>query len=185
MGGGQAARHLFHARCAGFEVKPPRVFIALGANLGDPAAQIRQALQDLKASSVGPFRASSLWSSTPDDCPPGSPRFVNAVAEWTPAPSETPENVLLFLQRLERIYGRTRKQEHNEARLIDLDLITWGNEIRATPDLTLPHPRAHQRRFVLAPLVEIAPNLVLPGQVFPVRILLDLAPEDPALHRIS
>src|SRR5579862_9954021 len=70
----------------------------------------------------------------------------------------------LLLQTLEKEFGRMPRKVLNEARPLDLDLIAFSNEMRATPELTLPHPRAHLRRFVLEPLAEIAPDLVLPGQ---------------------
>jgi 2-amino-4-hydroxy-6-hydroxymethyldihydropteridine diphosphokinase len=73
---------------------------------------------------------------------------------------------------LEKEFGRTPKKVLNEPRPLDLDLIMFGNEIRAAPELTLPHPRAHLRRFVLEPLAELAPDLLLPGQQKTVRALL-------------
>jgi 2-amino-4-hydroxy-6-hydroxymethyldihydropteridine diphosphokinase len=76
------------------------------------------------------------------------------------------------LQALEKQFGRRPRQVRNEPRLLDLDLIAFGAEVRDTPRLTLPHPRAHQRRFVLAPLAELAPALILPGQTRSVRQLL-------------
>src|SRR5262249_38628129 len=81
-----------------------------------------------------------------------------------PCPGETPESLLGKLQELEKEFGRRPKKVLNEPRPLDLDLIAFGNEIRATAELTLPHPRAHLRQFVLQPLAEIAPDLVLRGQ---------------------
>lgn len=97
---------------------------------------------------------------------------MNAVVGLVPREGETPESLLAKLQMLEKEFGRTPKKVLNEARPLDLDLIAFGDETRNTPELTLPHPRAHLRRFVLEPLAEIAPHLVLPGQVKPVIILL-------------
>ena len=76
------------------------------------------------------------------------------------------------LQAIERSFGRRARQVLNEPRPLDLDLIAFGDETRATPALTLPHPRAHLRKFVLAPLAEIAPRAVLPGQTRSLRQLL-------------
>jgi len=87
-------------------------------------------------------------------------------------PDETPDSLLEKLQAIETEFGRTPKKMLNEARPLDLDLISFGNEIRASAELTLPHPRAHLRQFVLQPLAEIAPNLVLLGQEKPVSELL-------------
>ncbi|MBN8249795.1 MAG: 2-amino-4-hydroxy-6-hydroxymethyldihydropteridine diphosphokinase [Verrucomicrobia bacterium] len=161
----------------------PEALIALGSNLGDPAGQIRSAMECLDRLSRLPVRRSSLWWSTPVDCPPGSPAFINAAAALDPHDGETPESLLARLQEIEREFGRRPKQVPNESRPLDLDLIAWGAEVRATSSLILPHPRAHQRRFVLEPLAELAPDLVLPGQALKVRELLAAAPPDPGLRR--
>lgn len=161
------------------------ILIALGANLGDPEAQLREAFDELRRLSSTPLRTSSLWSSTPDNCPPGSPRFVNAVAVATPFPGDTPESWLDRLQALERLAGRRPKVVLNEARPLDLDLIAWGDLILGSPRLVLPHPRAHQRRFVLAPLAELAPHRVIAGLGRTVSELLAEAPEDPGLRRLQ
>ena len=146
--------------------------MALGSNLGDSRGIVQEAFKRLEPFSREPVARSSLWKSTPVDCPPGSPEFINAVAGLVPLEGETPESLLGKLQALEQEFGRRPKQVMNEARPLDLDLIAFGNEVRSGPDLVLPHPRAHLRRFVLEPLVEIASNLVLPGQKKSVRELL-------------
>ncbi|MCW5557759.1 MAG: 2-amino-4-hydroxy-6-hydroxymethyldihydropteridine diphosphokinase [Verrucomicrobiae bacterium] len=162
---------------------PAEVFVALGSNLGDPPDLIRRAMDRLDRVAVSAVRRSSLWWSTPVNCPPGSPVFLNAVVALRPRTGETPESLLARLQEIEREFGRHPKQVLNEARPLDLDLIAWGQETRSTPSLILPHPRAHQRRFVLEPLAELAPNVVLPGQTRNVRDLLETAPPDPGLRR--
>jgi 2-amino-4-hydroxy-6-hydroxymethyldihydropteridine diphosphokinase len=134
----------------------------------------------LRSFSTQPLLKSSLWQTEPIDCPPGSPSFVNAVAGLTPLPSETPESLLKKLQAIEKEFGRQRKTVLNEARPIDLDVIAFGQERRDTKELVLPHPRAHLRGFVLAPLSEIAPDLVLPGQTRTVAQLLAQLPADNA-----
>ena len=121
-------------------------------------------MERLAEFSVRPLTKSSLWQTTPVDCPPGSPPFVNAVVALTPTGGETPESLLAKLLALEREFGRKPKLVLNEPRRLDLDLIAFGNETRLTPALTLPHPRALERRFVLKPLSEIAPDLILPNQ---------------------
>jgi len=98
--------------------------------------------------------------------------------------TETPESLLKKLQALEKEFGRQPKVIHNDPRPLDLDLIAFGGEIRTTPDLILPHPRASQRRFVLQPLSEIAPELVLPGQMKTVAQLLAGLPADDTIKRI-
>jgi len=147
-------------------------FIALGSNLSDSRRFVLEAIGLLQTLSTGPLLKSSLWQTSPVDCPPGSPPFVNAVVGFVPRPGETPETMLVKLQTLEKEFGRQPKIVLNEPRQLDLDLIAFGNETRNTPELVLPHPRAHQRRFVLQPLSEIAPDLVLPGQRLSVAELL-------------
>ena len=158
--------------------------IALGSNLGDSVALIEAAFEKLQLLSTEPLRKSSLWTTTPIDCPPDSPLFTNAAVAFTPTRDETPESLLAKLQALEMELGRQPKIELNEPRPIDLDLIAFGSEVRSTPELTLPHPRAHLRRFVLQPLSEIAPEFVLPGQKRTVRELLDELPTVDAVVRL-
>jgi len=147
--------------------------IALGSNLGDSRQIILAAMGRLQNFSDHPILKSSLWGSSPVDCPPGSPKFVNAVVGLVPRKGETPESLLKKLQELEKEFGRSDGNILNEPRLLDLDLIVFGAETRITPDLILPHPRALVRRFVLQPLNEIAPDLTLPGQGKTVAELLD------------
>ena len=156
----------------GARKNPPLVLVALGSNLGDSVTLMREALGKLKTLAASRFRKSSLWQSTPVDCPPGSPPFINAAVAFEPVADETPESQLLKLQALEQEFGRRPKKVLNEPRPLDLDLITFGSEVRATPQLILPHPRTHLRRFVLEPLNEITPDLVLPGQKKSIRELL-------------
>jgi 2-amino-4-hydroxy-6-hydroxymethyldihydropteridine diphosphokinase len=159
-----------------------RALIALGSNLGDSISLIHEALDRLQEFSDSPIEKSSLWRTTPVDCPPGSPPFVNAAVALVPLSDETPESLLSKLQALEKEFGRKSKVVLNEPRPLDLDLIAFGNEVRNTPELRLPHPRAHLRRFVLQPLNEIAPAFLLPGQTRTVRELLNaLPPDDSAL----
>jgi len=129
-------------------------------------------MERLQSLSDEPVLKSSLVLTVPEDCPPGSPQFINAVVGLIPKAGETPESLLAKLQEIEREFGRQPKKVLNEPRELDLDLIAFGNERRATRELTLPHGRAHLRRFVLQPLAEIAPNLVLPGQQKTVAQLL-------------
>ncbi|MCX6902146.1 MAG: 2-amino-4-hydroxy-6-hydroxymethyldihydropteridine diphosphokinase, partial [Verrucomicrobia bacterium] len=116
--------------------------VALGSNLGDSPRIISAALERLKAFSDQPLLQSSLWQTTPVDCPSGSPLFVNAVAGLVPLAGETPETFLAKLQALEKEFGRPPKVVQNEPRLLDLDLIIFGSETRAALPLLLPHPRA-------------------------------------------
>lgn len=158
--------------------------VSLGSNLGDSAAIVREAIRRLQAFSDEPLRVSSLWESSPVECPPDSPVFVNAVVGLIPQADETPETLLARLQSVERGFGHRPRRVPNEPRRLDLDLIAFGDETRAEPELTLPHPRAHQRRFVLQPLSEIAPDLVLPGQDRSVSELLRDLRTDETMKRL-
>ena len=160
-------------------------FVALGANLGDARGTVIRAMRALEILSDGPLIRSALWETEPVDCPPASPKFVNAVIGLTPLKNETPESLLVKLQQLEREFGRQPKTVLNEARALDLDLIAFGSQIRRTNQLVLPHPRAHERRFVLKPLSEIAPGLVLPGQNKSVTQLLAQLPPDQSIRKMS
>lgn len=174
------------SRLTGLQQGPgSHAYIALGSNLGDSQHNILHAARDLEQLSEGPALASSLWQTTPVDCPPDSASFLNAVVRILPRTGETPESLLVKLQELERRYGRRTKQILNEARPLDLDLILFGQEIRATSQLVLPHPRAISRRFVLEPLHEIAPGLLFPGQSQTVAELLGGLPPDPAMRNLG
>jgi len=139
-----------------------RAVVALGANLEEPAAAIELAIT-LLAQSNDLIARSSLYSTKPVGGPP-QPDFINAVCIID---SELPAHDLLsLLQGIEKSMGRVRKERWGP-RVIDLDLITYGTLQSDQEDLTLPHPRAHERRFVLEPWLEIEPDAVLPphGQV--------------------
>ena len=159
-------------------------YVALGSNRNG-RENVSRAAKRLVELSQSPSHVSSLWETTPVDCPPGSPNFVNAVVKLIPRADETPESLLKKLQALEMEFGRVPKKVVNEPRPLDLDLITFGDEQRKTPELTLPHPRAHQRRFVLQPLAQIAPNFVLPGQSKTVVELLNNLPEGEKVEEIK
>ena len=158
--------------------------VALGSNLGDSRRIILEAMARLQDFSDQPILKSSLWQTSPVNCPPGSPLFVNAVVGFVPHADETMESLLEKLHKLEKEFGRLPKKILNEPRWLDLDLIAFGVETRNTPDLILPHPRAHVRRFVLQPLSEIAPDLILPGQTKTVLQLLAELSSDEVLKRL-
>jgi 2-amino-4-hydroxy-6-hydroxymethyldihydropteridine diphosphokinase len=139
------------------------VLVALGSNRGDSVSIVRRAIDDLAAFARGSVRASGLWRTSPVDCPPGSNDFVNAVVAFEARDGLTPERLLDGLKSLERAYGRDVVPIRNAARELDLDLLLFGAERRASAHVTLPHPRGHLRRFVLAPAVEVAADVVWPG----------------------
>ncbi len=136
-----------------------RAFIGLGANLGDPSAAIEAALREIDAlPGTVVVARSALYRSAPLDA--GGPDFVNAVAEVRTALG--PLEMLHALLCIEQHHGRLRSVR-NAPRTLDLDLLLHGRRVMRTPELTLPHPRLHERAFVLRPLAQIAPRLRLPG----------------------
>jgi 2-amino-4-hydroxy-6-hydroxymethyldihydropteridine diphosphokinase len=166
-------------------VRTPEIaFVALGSNLGNSIDIVSKAMAELQSLSGKPLLKSSLWQSTPVDCPPGSLPFINAVAALEPRPGETPVALLRKLRALERQFGRQPKKIVNEPRLLDLDLISFGSRMMNSTDLILPHPRAHLRRFVLQPLSEIAPDFVLPRQTKTVRQLLHALKSEEKLRQV-
>jgi len=136
-------------------------FVGLGANLDDPCAQVRRAFSELGRLPQSALVArSSLWRSAPVGYA-NQPEFVNAVAEIETGLSA--DALLDELQKVEAAHGRERNFP-NAPRTLDLDLLLYGDEVRDSPRLALPHPRMHERAFVLEPLVEIAPEAVIPGR---------------------
>ncbi|MEE8313220.1 MAG: 2-amino-4-hydroxy-6-hydroxymethyldihydropteridine diphosphokinase [Myxococcota bacterium] len=129
-------------------------WVGIGANLGDPERVVRAAIRAL--GELGAVCASSLYRTEPQG-DANQPWFVNAVVGLES--DLAPEELLKRLQELERAAGRVRAGPHWGPRELDLDLLLVGDAVLETPDLCLPHPRFHERRFVLEPLAEIAPEL--------------------------
>jgi len=135
-------------------------FIGLGSNLDDPGAQVLHALRALcELPHTRLLARSSLFRSAPLGFA-GQPDFINAVAKLETGLA--PRELLDALLRLERENGRTR-EFRNAPRTLDLDVLLYDDMRRHEPGLTLPHPRMHERAFVLAPLLEIAPECAIPG----------------------
>ena len=136
-------------------------FVALGANLGDPAASLLRAMDDIAAiAGVVLVKRSSLYRSAP--LASSGPDYLNAVVELQTilnAPA-----LLAALQRIEQLAGRQRPSR-NAPRTLDLDLLTYGDASIASAALTVPHPRLTERAFVLLPLAEIAPQRVTDAQL--------------------
>ena len=130
------------------------VYIALGSNLGDRAWNLRRAIAALPIRVV---RVSAFLDTEPMNAPP--PRFLNAVVAGYS--SLEPEALLEELLALEKRLGRVRRGVRNEPRIIDLDLIAYGGVRMRTATLTLPHPRAHERPFVVVPLRDIGGSVTL------------------------
>ena len=151
-----------------------RVGIALGSNLGDRNAELDAGILFLRILAINnEVRESPRIETPPVDCPPGSPPFLNSVAEMqVDSVSLPPLTLLDCLQEFEIERGRSPLRELNSPRPLDLDIIYYGIERFDQMGLIIPHPRTHLRRFVLEPLAHLRPDLVLPGQPKTVRELL-------------
>ena len=150
-----------------------RAYVAVGSNLGDRWGRLAQAARALRAApGVAVVRASRVWDSAPVG--PPQPRYLNAVLELET--TRTPRSLLGLLREVETAAGRTR-DVHWGARTLDLDLLLVGGLVVREPDLVVPHPGMKGRRFVLAPLAELHPELVVPGTGVSVGRLLEEAPE--------
>ena len=147
-----------------------RVYVGLGSNLGDGRALINAALSELDShAGIHLRRQSSFYSSSAwgfED----QPDFINAAAELDC--SLTPSALLSVLLATENKGGRVRSEIRWDARTIDLDLLLYGQEVIQQPKLEVPHPRMHLRAFVLLPLLELAPEIEIPG-IGPARICLE------------
>lgn len=150
--------------------------VGMGANLPsgeqDPADTLRQAFEAMRPLSLQPPLLSPLMATEPEDCPAGSPVFVNAVAILCCSEDLSAVKLLEALLNIEGRLGRTRSGLRNEPRVLDLDLLAFADQQCESDFLTLPHPRAHQRRFVLEPLAELWPEYRFPGQKQSVQTLL-------------
>lgn len=160
-----------------------RTAVALGSNLGDRLENLRAArsailgLSDVKP----PILSSAIYETEPVDCEPGADKFLNAVVEFDY--EGNPASMLKQLMRIEEALGRRRDHPKNVSRKIDIDLLYNGDRNIEDQRLRLPHPRLHLRKFVLQPLSDIRPGLVLPGQAKPVRQLLEELKESGAVIR--
>ena len=136
-------------------------YVALGANLADPVAQIQAALEALSSLPDSQLvRASSLYRTSPVGIH-RQPDFINAVAAIET--SLSPQALLAALFAVEAQFGR-RRDYHHAPRTLDLDLLLYDDQTIDSPQLQLPHPRMHLRAFVLAPLLEISPDCRIPGR---------------------
>lgn len=137
-----------------------RAYIALGANLGDPLATLRQAMDAIGALPQTRLIKRSSWYRTAPLGYESQPDFLNAVVAVDT--DLDPERLLGALLAIERRLGRERSFA-NAPRTIDLDILLFGTQTHASATLTIPHPRMHERAFVLAPLVEVGPDVEIPG----------------------
>ena len=150
------------------------VGIALGSNLGNREAELDAGIAYLRLIAYDrEVLEGPRIETEPDNCPPGSPSFLNTVAEIRVESMEFPPlNLLGALEDFEIERGRSPIRERNSPRPLDLDIIYYGNYEYDQMGLIIPHCRAHQRRFVLEPLADLRPNLILPGQTKTVTQLL-------------
>jgi 2-amino-4-hydroxy-6-hydroxymethyldihydropteridine diphosphokinase len=157
--------------------------VSIGSNLpsrfGSPAATVKEAVEYLEALSRGPLAVSSVYCTAAVNCPPDTPDFSNAIAAFRPNKGLTAAALLRELFKIEAAFERKRGDLPNLPRTLDLDLICYGTQEIRDACLILPHPRAHQRRFVMEPLAELAPDLILPGQAVTVQQLLQQLPTTP------
>jgi 2-amino-4-hydroxy-6-hydroxymethyldihydropteridine diphosphokinase len=162
-----------------------RAGIALGSNLGDRRQQLSEARRQIVelADVSPPVLCSSIYETEPVSCETGASKFLNAVIEV--GFEHAPLSLLHALRRIEKAMGRPPRHERNRSRTIDLDLLYCGDWTQNTPELQLPHPRLQLRRFVLEPLVEIRPDLKLPGDNQAIRDLLTRVESEPLVVRAS
>jgi 2-amino-4-hydroxy-6-hydroxymethyldihydropteridine diphosphokinase len=156
-----------------------QVGIALGSNMGDRNEELDAGIGFLRIlSSDHKVRESPRIETAPVDCPPGSPPFLNSVAEIKiDSVLFAPLNLYGCLEEFEFERGREPFRDVNAPRPLDLDIIYYGREKFDAMGLIIPHPRAHLRRFVLEPLSHLRPRLVLPGQKKTVKTLLKQLPK--------
>jgi 2-amino-4-hydroxy-6-hydroxymethyldihydropteridine diphosphokinase len=147
-----------------------RAFLSLGSNLGDRAGYLVLAIRAMLNGDLPVNRLSNIYETAPVDITE-QPDFLNMVVELKggiPGPADLLAQLLIIETQL----GRTREVARGP-RTIDIDLLIWDALTIATGELTLPHPRMHMRRFVLVPLAELAPDLIIPGQIDPIAKLRD------------
>jgi 2-amino-4-hydroxy-6-hydroxymethyldihydropteridine diphosphokinase len=162
-----------------------RAGVALGSNLGERLAHLRNARKDIGAlpGALPPLRSSAIYETEPVGCEKGAAKFLNAVIEFGYAGEAL--DLLEELAAIEKLWGRPGAHLKNVSRTLDLDLLYFGELEIETGDLQLPHPRIAEREFVLRPLADIRPDLVLPKQTESVSVLLLRFPEATAVVRVD
>jgi 2-amino-4-hydroxy-6-hydroxymethyldihydropteridine diphosphokinase len=154
-----------------------RAYVGMGSNLGDRAGNLLLALRGMAGAGLAPARLSGVYETEPAGVFEEQPAFLNMVAELR-APLPAPPELLRLLLDIELTLGRTRPRPL-APRTLDLDLLLYGSSVIDADTLTLPHPRLHQRRFVLAPLAELIPDSRHPTLNSTFAQLLDATPERP------
>ena len=155
-------------------------YLALGSNLGDRHQNLRSAIAGLTSHSVSVVRTASVYFTEPKDVP-DQPWFYNTVVEVET--SWTPEELLDVCLKVEQQVGRERTS-FKGPRTLDIDILFFGSQSIHTDRLTVPHPRLHDRRFVLEPMAEIAPDFLDPLRHKTIRQLLDETPDSGVVRRL-
>ena len=170
---------------APLQLLPMRTAVALGSNLGDRFENLRAARrQIIELDRIRPpVLSSGIYETEPVDCEPGASEFLNTVIEFDF--EGDPAQLLEKLVRIEESLGRKRDHPKNVSRKIDIDLLYCGDQQIDNERLQLPHLRMHLRKFVLQPLADIHPELVLPGQTRTVRELLAELKEPGVVVRLA
>jgi 2-amino-4-hydroxy-6-hydroxymethyldihydropteridine diphosphokinase len=162
-----------------------RTAVALGSNLGDRLGHLRaarKAIVDLPHVQP-PILASPIYETDPIGCKPGAGKFLNAVLEFNY--EGDPQELLKNLRQIEKTLGRAPDHRRNVSRKIDIDILYFGEISMDSDELQLPHPRMHLRKFVLQPLADIRPELILSGQSKTVRELLAQLRESTKVMRLA
>jgi 2-amino-4-hydroxy-6-hydroxymethyldihydropteridine diphosphokinase len=162
-----------------------RIGIALGSNLGDRLKNLQKARAAVVQlpGVAQPILSSSVYSTSPVDCEAGARDFLNAVVEI--GYEDDPRSLLPQMKKIENSLGRTPGSARNVSRAIDLDFLYAGALQIDDKKLHVPHPRMHDRRFVLQPLADIRPELILPGQEKPVSEVLASLPQVDKVERLT
>ena len=148
------------------------IYLSLGSNVGDREENLRAAIGRLSAPDLRVLRISPVYETEPVDYAE-QPQFLNLVVEAET--SLSPAELLTRTGEIERVGGRARAAPKGP-RIIDIDILLYGDAVKRSPALEIPHPRMADRRFVLAPLADLAPDLIHPVMRRTVRELLAAAP---------
>jgi 2-amino-4-hydroxy-6-hydroxymethyldihydropteridine diphosphokinase len=160
-----------------------RVFIAFGGNLGDPQLAFCKALNSLQQHpQISLMACSSLYLTPPVGGPEGQPDYLNAVVELSCELS--PQELLALCRQIEDAAGRTREVRWG-ARTLDLDVLLYDQQVLLTEELEIPHPRLHQRHFVLLPLAELAADFIHPQKNLTIAALLAQLPPAEGITRLK
>lgn len=156
------------------------VYLSLGSNLGDREANLREAIRKLEE--FGNVSAVSSFYETEPVEVTGHPWFLNCAVKFET--EKMPRQLISAILSLEQEMGRQRKSQKKAPRTIDIDILLFGSSVIELPSLTIPHARMHERRFVLEPLAEIAPDVRHPALKRSMRELRDALPSGQTVRKI-